>query len=247
MKIRLLALSAILGSTLAVGGVSAADNETRVLVQQKREGDRLSHVMKLRETRVRLAEQLGTGKERAHYRNTLEKLGYHITAVNSDAPEYLELEIVKDGESYEVQVDFKDGVSTFIEVTTNSWKAESTRAALKAENYRYAYPVTTTPNAPQSSDRVRAKAWSEEKPAVEKQLGVGHDRSYYWAVLKKMGYTVTTINVDTPDRLEMEAVKGDTSYEVKVKFDLNTLQSTTVDVSPNVWESDATAAPGSAQ
>ena len=239
MKTLSLALITMLSGTLVPALALAADSEVPILIQQKREGDRQSYVAQLRQTQVQLAEALGTGKGRAHYRQTLEERGYHITSVNKDDPDYLEYEIIKAGDSYEVQVDFKGGVSTFIEVTPNIWKSKATREALKDENYRYTYPTSVTANAHEVSDRVRSKAWAEEKPAVERELGIGHDRSYYPAVLHKMGYTVTAVNDVAADTLEMEVVKGDTSYDIKVEFDAKTLKSTAIDVSPNNRESEA--------
>lgn len=239
MKTLSLALITMLSGTLVPALALAADSEVPILIQQKREGDRQSYVAQLRQTQVQLAEALGTGKGRAHYRQTLEERGYHITSVNKDDPDYLEYEIIKAGDSYEVQVDFKGGVSTFIEVTPNIWKSKATREALKDENYRYTYPTSVTANAHEVSDRVRSKAWAEEKPAVERELGIGHDRSYYPAVLHKMGYTVTAVNDAAADTLEMEVVKGDTSYDIKVEFDAKTLKSTAIDVSPNNRESEA--------
>ena len=230
MKMRTLTLITMLGSAIAPAVALAADSERPTLLVE----DRKTHVAELRHTRAQLAEELGTGKNRAHYRQTLENLGYHITSVNKDDPGYLEYEIIKAGDSYEVQVNFKDGVSTFINVTPNIWKARATREALKDENYRYVYPTSVTENAHEVSDLVRSKAWAEEKPAVEKELGIGHDRSYYQAVLQKMGYTITSVNASDAKDLEIEAVKGDTSYEVKVEFDPKTLKSTVVDVSPNI-------------
>ena len=55
-----------------------------------------------------------------------------------------------------------------------------------------------------------------------------------------MGYQVTSVNDNEADHLEMEVVKGDTSYEVKVDFDEKTKKSTDVDVAPNIWETEAT-------
>lgn len=239
MKIPTLTLVALLGSTLAPAAAFAADSVKPDLVQRPLLEERQAHVAQLRHTRAQLAEELGTGKDRAYYRQTLENLGYHITSVNRDDPDYLEYEIIKAGDSYEVQVDFKNSVSTFINVAPNLWKARATREALKDENYRYTYPTSVTANAHEVSDRVRSKAWAEEKPVVERELGVGHDRSYYPAVLHKMGYTVTAVNDVAADTLEMEVVKGDTSYDIKVEFDAKTLKSTAIDVSPNSRESEA--------
>jgi len=63
----------------------------------------------------------------------LTKLGYQVTSVNSDKPDYLEYEVVKGDKTYEIQIDL-DKIShkaTKIDVDTNMWKAEATEQALK--------------------------------------------------------------------------------------------------------------------
>ncbi|MEO8409437.1 MAG: hypothetical protein ABI478_02620, partial [Propionivibrio sp.] len=187
-----------------------------------------------------LKKGLVTGKDKAYYRQQLEKMGYAITAVNSDKDDYLEYEVVKDGNSWEVQVDFDKGVADKVEIDNNVWKADSTKAALKAQDYKYVYPAGVTANPELVSDRVRGKAWNDEKAKIEKDLGVGHDRAYYQPALEKMGYKVTSVNDNEADYLEYEVVKGDTSYEVKVDFDEKTKMSTDVNIDNNWWETDAT-------
>ena len=240
MKMRTMTLIALLGTTIAPVAAFAADTSKPAMTEKSATMDRQARMAHLTQTKDQLEKALGTAKDKAHYRQTLEKLGYHITAVNSDDTDYLEYEVIKDGDSYEVQVDFKNGASTDIDVTTNIWKAEATRAALKNKDYKYVYPTAITPNPKDVSDRVRGKAWVGEKAAVEKELGVGHDRSYYRAALEKMGYKVTSINDNDTDNLEMEVAKGDTSYEVEVEFDDKTRKSTSVDVSTNIWETEST-------
>jgi uncharacterized protein YmfQ (DUF2313 family) len=84
--------------------------------------------------RNELANALKPGQERDYYRRQLEKLGYTITAVNHDKPEYVEYEIVKGDQTYEVQVDFDKNSpkATKVEVASNMWKAEATEKALNA-------------------------------------------------------------------------------------------------------------------
>jgi hypothetical protein len=61
----------------------------------------------------------------------LEKMGYKITATNYDKADYVEYEVVKDDETFEVQIEMKQGKGTEIDVATNLWKAEATERALK--------------------------------------------------------------------------------------------------------------------
>ena len=86
----------------------------------------------------KLEQALKTGEEKSFYRRELEKMGWQITAVNYDKPEYLEYEIVKGKSSYEVQIDFDKNShkATKVDVTTNAWKADSTGRALEREEGR---------------------------------------------------------------------------------------------------------------
>jgi hypothetical protein len=54
----------------------------------------------------KLEQALKTGEEKGFYRRELEKMGWQITSVNYDKPDYLEYEIVKGKDTFEVQVDF---------------------------------------------------------------------------------------------------------------------------------------------
>jgi hypothetical protein len=77
---------------------------------------------------------LNTGEEKEFYRRELEKTGWRIAAVNYDKPDYVEYEIVKGDNSYEVQIDFDKNSrkATKVDVAPNIWKAEATDKALRA-------------------------------------------------------------------------------------------------------------------
>lgn len=83
--------------------------------------------------RTELQQALRTGEERGFYKNQLEKLGYKVTSVNYDRPDYVEYEIVKGDQTYEIQIDFDKagGRANKVEVATNMWKAEATEKALE--------------------------------------------------------------------------------------------------------------------
>jgi hypothetical protein len=68
----------------------------------------------------KLEKALKTGEEKEFYRRELEKLSWQITSVNYDKPDYVEYEIVKGGNSYEVQIDFEKNSrkATKVDVTT---------------------------------------------------------------------------------------------------------------------------------
>ena len=60
-------------------------------------------------------------------------MGWKITSVNYDKPDYVEYEIVKADQSYEVQIDVDKNShkGTKVDVTTNAWKTDATKQALK--------------------------------------------------------------------------------------------------------------------
>ena len=87
----------------------------------------------------KLEQALKPGQNKNAYRSELEKMGYQITSVNYDRPDYLEYEIVKGNNTYEVQVDFdKDsGKATKIDVAPNLWRTDATKAALRGKKSEY--------------------------------------------------------------------------------------------------------------
>jgi len=81
----------------------------------------------------KLEQALKTGEEKNFYRRQLEKMGWKVTSVNYDKPDYVEYEIVKGDDSYEVQVDIDKNShkATKVDVVTNVWKTDATENALK--------------------------------------------------------------------------------------------------------------------
>jgi len=66
------------------------------------------------------------------YQSTLAENGYQITASNDTLPTYAEYEIVKDGRSFELQIerDVTTGRAVSVDVEPNIWRSEGTREAL---------------------------------------------------------------------------------------------------------------------
>jgi uncharacterized protein YmfQ (DUF2313 family) len=85
-----------------------------------------------------LEKQLKTGEQKDFYKRQLEKMGWKVTSVNYDKPDYVEYEIVKGDATYEVQIDFdrNSHKATKVDVTTNAWKADPTEKALKQTQAR---------------------------------------------------------------------------------------------------------------
>jgi len=86
----------------------------------------------------KLEKALKTGEEKDFYRRQLEKMGWKVTSVNYDKPDYVEYEIVKGDTTYEVQVDIDKNShkATKVDVVTNVWKTDATEAALKQTQTR---------------------------------------------------------------------------------------------------------------
>ncbi len=189
-----------------------------------------------------LEKSLRAGEGEDYYRRELDKLGYRITAVNRNDRDYLEYEVVKGPNSYEVQIglDRATGAATKIDVTANIWKAESTEKALKDESYQVEYPDAAAAVSPSSSDRARMKAWANGKERLDKALKGHQAKSYYPKALKDLGYRITAVNDDEADYLEYEIVKGHDSYEVQIALDTATGKARKVDVTANLWQADAT-------
>src|SRR5258706_344397 len=129
MKVPSLILGLILtGTTLTVAAtttVDAADNANRY---SDRDRMRTS-----KDAEDKLEKALKTGETKDFYRKELEKMGWKVTSVNYDKPDYVEYEIVKGDQSYEVQVDIDKNShkGTKVDVTMNAWKTDATKQALK--------------------------------------------------------------------------------------------------------------------
>src|SRR5258706_15070397 len=237
MKVPSLILGLILtGTALTVAATAtiyAADN-----VNRYSDRDRMRTA---KDSEDKLEQALKTGETKDFYRKELDKLGWQITSVNYDKPDYLEYEIVKGDDSYEVQIDFdkNSNKATKVDVTTNVWKTDATERALK-DRKKVAYPSRTTTNPERYSDRDRMKVSKESKDTLEQALKTGETKDFYRRELEKMGWKVTSVNYDKPDYVEYEIVKGDQSYEVQVDIDKNSHKGTKVDVTMNAWKTDAT-------
>jgi uncharacterized protein YmfQ (DUF2313 family) len=199
------------------------------------------HMKNSRNEEDKLERALKTGETKDFYRRELEKMGWQITAVNYDKPDYVEYEIVKGNDSYEVQIDLDKNSrkATKVDVALNVWKADATEKAL-ASRKKADYPNRTTANPERYSDRDRMKSAKDSEDKLEQALKTGESKEFYRRELEKMGWKVTSVNYDKPDYVEYEIVKGDDSYEVQIDFDKNSNKATKVDVAMNAWKADAT-------
>lgn len=85
-----------------------------------------------------LEKSLMVGQSKDYYRGELTKRGYQVTSVNQAQPDYVEYEVVKGDNSYEVQVDFdkSTGKSTKVDVTANLWEDQATDRVLDRKEAR---------------------------------------------------------------------------------------------------------------
>jgi uncharacterized protein YmfQ (DUF2313 family) len=229
--------------SILVGGMLVSVPVT-ALTATKDDGSKYSDRDRMRSAKgdeEKLEQALKTGEEKAFYRRELEKMGWHITSVNYDKPDYLEYEIVKGDQSFEVQIDFDKNShkATKVDVTTNAWKTDATEQALKSGK-KVDYPKKTTANPERFSDRDRMKSSKDDKEKLEQALKTGEEKAFYRRELEKMGWKITSVNYDKPDYVEFEIVKNNNSYEVQIDIDKNSHKATKVDVATNAWKTDAT-------
>jgi len=194
-----------------------------------------AHLPAMSQEKEALEAALKPGKPAETYQRMLTDMGYRITAVNDMKADYLEYEIVKGDNSYEVQIDVDKakGLAEKIDVTANLWRADATKAALRGEQVKMA-------KTDAYSDRAYMPKWSDERDALTKQLEKGHEKAYYPERLKALGYQVTAVNESDSDHVEYEVVKGTHSFEVQVNFADASKLAKDVDVGVNLWKADAT-------
>jgi uncharacterized protein YmfQ (DUF2313 family) len=210
-----------------------------------------------------LQKQLPPGMAAENYRNKLEQLGYKITSTNYNNPDYLEYEIVKGDQTWEVQIDVDDNTrkATQIDIAQNVWKTDATTAALEQATRSSRTAASATDNTPMGTraDNRRTMAmrnnqYSDRDRATTDQLvrelnalPVGRDKEYYKNTLRQRGYEITKVNTDDSEELDLEAVKDGNSVQLEISFDDNSGRSTEVDASTLWAESESTTRAREAQ
>jgi uncharacterized protein YmfQ (DUF2313 family) len=201
-----------------------------------------------------LQKQLKPGMTHDSYRRKIEEMGYKITSTNYNNPDYLEYEVVKGDQTWEVQIDIDDNTrnATKIDISQNVWKTDATTAALEqAQNAsRTAAGADTVAGSTIKNQRTtelrnnqysdRDRTTTDELVRELDALPVGHDKEYYKNTLRQRGYEITKINKDDSDELELEAVKGGHSVQLEIEFDEDNMRSTEVDASTLWAESEST-------
>jgi uncharacterized protein YmfQ (DUF2313 family) len=200
-----------------------------------------------------LQKNLPPGQASDAYRRKLEDMGYKITSTNYDKPDYLEYEVVKGDQTWEIQIDVDDNThkATKVDVAQNLWKTDATKAALEDSN-RMASEDTyregnrrTAVRSNQYSDRDRVST-NQLVKEIE-GMPTGHDKQYYKDALRKRGYDIARVDKDETDEMMLEAVKDGRSVKVNIDFDEDSGKSTKVDASSLWAESEATSRTREAQ
>ncbi len=192
-----------------------------------------------------LTRELKIGEEKGFYRRELEKLGYQVTSVNYDKPDYLEYEVVKGDQTYEIQLDIDKAShrASKVDVTANLYKADTTNRVLQghklADREKTDQGLFHARNS-RFSDRDHKSSWEAGKEELVRSLKIGEEKPFYRRELHKLGYQITSVNSDKPEYTEYEIVKGDRSYEIAIDFEKNSHRANKVDVGTNMWRAKET-------
>ena len=216
---------------------------------------------------AQLQKEIVPGMASDTYRRKLKDLGYKITATNYNNPDYLEYEVVKGDQTWEVQIDIDDDTNkaTAVDIARNVWQTDATRSMIReGQQMARTNPagvdttadIRTPDNATETRRRMalRNNQYSDRDRASTDQLirdletlPVGRSKEFYKTTLRQRGYEISKINKDDADELELEAVKEGSSVQMAVDFDEDTGRSTEVDASSLWAESESTTRTRKAQ
>jgi uncharacterized protein YmfQ (DUF2313 family) len=194
------------------------------------------------------------------YRGKLKQLGYKITSTNYDTSDYLEYEVVKGDQTWEVQIDVDEdtGKATEVDIAQNVWKTDETTAAVQQGQDLSRTAATGTGvvsgDTARRTRNMRNNQYSDRDRSTTDQLvreldtlPVGHNKEFYKNTLRQRGYEITKVNKDDRDEMDVEAVKNGNSVQLEISFDENTAQSTEIDASTLWAESESTTRTREAQ
>lgn len=191
------------------------------------------HIRAWNQGKEALQRALKPGQSKESFRQTLRNMGYAVTAVNFDTPDYVEWEIVKGNYTYELRMDFDDGKSSEVNVTPNVWRAGTTQRALLGRKV-----AENGPGDARFRDREYEADWTQGEQALRRALEPGQSKNFYRDELKKLGYLITATNYDQPGYVEWEIVKDNQSYEIQIDF--AGAKGSRVRIERNMWRADAT-------
>ena len=202
-----------------------------------------------------LQKELAPGEQADAYLKKIEELGYKVTSTNYSDSDYLEYELVKGDQTWEVQIDVNEDTrrATEVEIVTNLWKTDATEQAL-ANNRNRAGAAEATKSESHRTAALRNNPYSERDRTTTEQLveelktlPTGHDKQFYKDTLQKQGFEISRVNTDDSDELDLEAVKNGRSVQMDIDFDEETGKSTEIDVSSLWAESESTTQTREAQ
>jgi hypothetical protein len=203
---------------------------------------------------AQLQKELAPGQSADSYLKKLNDLGYKVTSTNYSDPDYLEYEVVKGDQTWEVQIDVNEDTrrATEIDIVTNMWKTDATEQAIASSQARATTATATKAEKRRAalrnnpySDRDRGS--SEQLVKELEALPVGRDKQFYKDTLKKQGFEISRVGKDDNDELDIEAVKDGRSVQMDIDFDEETGKSTEIDASSLWAESEATTKTREAQ
>lgn len=204
---------------------------------------------------AQLQKHLPPGQPADSYSKKIEELGYRITATNYNNPDYLEYELVRGDQTWEVQIDVDDDTNraTKVDIAQNVWKTEATDQMLE-QRERMAARDDSTYDERRRAVAARNNEYSDRDRSTTDQmvkeleaLPIGHDKQYYKDTLRKRGYEISRVNKDDDDELDLEAVKNGHSVEMDIDFDEDNGRSTEIDASTLWAESESTTKARKAQ
>ena len=173
---------------------------------------------------AKLQQKLKPGQHRRFYANTLREMGYQLTSVNYQEFTYLEYEVVKGDQTFEIQIDIdRDSEEAAnVTVTNNWWQADTTKQALAVGKQ---WTDQTADQAASSSDRQHTTQMLKQLWALPQ----GKNKQFYRQALKEQGYTVTKVNADSSQELDVVAQKNGKRIAFVVDFDEETGKSTNIE------------------
>jgi uncharacterized protein YmfQ (DUF2313 family) len=194
------------------------------------------------------------------YKEKLKQLGYKITSINYNNSDYLEYEVVRGDQTWEVQIDVDEdtGKATEIDIAQNVWKTDETTAAVQQGQDLSRTAATGTGvvsgDTARRTRNMRNNQYSDRDRSTTDQLvreldnlPVGRSKEFYKNTLRQRGYEITKVNKDDSDEMSVEAVKNGNSVQLDISFDENTAQSTEIDASTLWAESESTTRTREAQ
>jgi hypothetical protein len=149
-------------------------------------------------------------------------MGYIVTSINYNAPDYAEYEVVKGDRSYEVQIDIDEntGTATNIDIEPNPWKTDRTEATTEFNEGGVAlndpdYVMVITPiHTVDAHERTALEKMVQDLERVP----AGQSRGSYRNALEGRGYRVLD-SAEKNNRTQFRVAKDGREALVDVRFD----------------------------